>query len=227
MKYLMLAAALFAASTTAQAKQRTVIEDLPKEVVDNNHVASVEVVIADTAKAKLDKIEAKAAEKRTEAGLAAYDPAAASTRATQAEYATLPFEVMFPLVMQDVTREWGLTEGKGVPVKLRITVEMIKTANAAMAILISSSSDELAGKVDVFNAAGDQNIGSFYVHVVNSHGGWAGMLMRGGGIREKLAHEFALESARILTGSTKKDWKKRVKQKEAASKATVASASAN
>ena len=93
-----------------------------------------------------------------------------------------------------------------------------------MAILISSSSDELAGKVDVFNAAGDQNIGSFYVHVVNSHGGWAGMLMRGGGVREKLAHEFALESARILTGSTKKDWKKRLKQRETASKATVASA---
>lgn len=227
MKYWMLAAALFAASTAAQAKQRTVIEDLPKEIVDNNHVAAVEVIIADTAKAKLEKIEAKAVEKRTEAGLAAYDPATATIRPAQAEYATLPFEVMFPLVMQDVTRDWGLTDGKGVPVKLRVTVETIKTANAAMAILISSSSDELAGKVDVFNAAGDQNIGSFYVHVVNSHGGWAGMLMRGGGVREKLAHEFALESARILTGSTKKDWKKRVKDREKASGTSIASATPN
>ena len=225
MKYLMLLAALFAASTTAQAKQRTVIEDMPKEIVDNNHVTAVEVIIADTAREKLDKLEAKAAEKRTAAGLAAYDPA--SARPAHTEYATLPFEVMFPLVMQDVTRDWGLTEGKGVPIKLRITVEAIKTANAAMALLISSSSDELAGKVDIFNATGDQNLGSFYVHVLNSHGGWGGLLIRGSGIREKLAEEFSLESARILTGSTKKDWKKRVKAREKAAQTSIASATAN
>ncbi|HEX7876506.1 MAG TPA: hypothetical protein VF489_07955 [Sphingobium sp.] len=227
MKYLMFVAALFAASTTAQARQRTVIEDLPKEIVDNNHVASVEIVIADTARQKFEKLEAKAAEKRAETKLAAYDPTTASPHPAQEEYATLPFEVMFPLVMQDVTHNWGLTEGKGVPLKLRITVEGIKTANAAMAILISSSSDELAGKVDIFNAAGDQSIGSFYVHVVNSHGGWGGMLMRGSGVREKLAQEFALESARILTGSTKKDWKKRVKAREKAGQTSIASATAN
>ena len=120
---------------------------------------------------------------------------------------------MFPLVMQDVTREWGLTEGKGTPVKLRITIETAKTANAGMALLIGSS-DELAGKVHVLDAEGAQSLGSFYVHVLNTHGGWGGLLMRGGGIREKLAEEFALESARILTGSTKKDWKKRIKQRE-------------
>lgn len=225
-KYLMLLAALFAASTPALARQRTVIEDLPKEIVDNNHVAAVEIIIADTARPKLDKLEAKAAQNRANQGLAAYDPATASARPLRDEYASLPFEAMLPLVMQDVTRDWGLTDGKGVPVKLRITIETIKTANAAMAIL-GGSSDELAGKVDVFNAAGDQNIGSFYVHVVNAHGGWAGMLMRGSGVREKLAQEFALESARILTGSTKKDWKKRVKDREKASQPAVASAAAN
>lgn len=222
----MILVALLAAGTTAHAKQRTVIEDLPKEIVDNSHVTAVEIVIADTAKEKLDKIEAKATEKRASAGLAAYDPATTSARPAKADYDILPFEVMFPLVMQDVTREWGLTDGKGTPIKLRVTVETIKTANAAMAMLVSSS-DELAGKVDVLSAQDGQSIGSFYVHVLNSHGGLAGLAMRGSGIREKLVEEFALESARILTGSTKKDWKKRVKEREKAvgDKATIAAAS--
>lgn len=230
MKHLLMAVALLAASTVAHAKQRTVIEDLPKEIVDNNHVTTVEIVIADTAREKLAKIEAKAMEKRTAADLPAYqpiahDPATIPARPTHDVYSTLPFEVMLPFVMQDVTRDWGLTEGKGTPIRLRITVETIKTADAAMAIFISSA-DELAGKVDVLDATGEQSIGSFYVHVVNAHGGLAGLMMRGGGIREKLAQEFALESARILTGSTKKDWKKRVKAREKAQEqsATVAAA---
>jgi hypothetical protein len=47
--------------------------------------------------------------------------------------------------------------------------------------------------------------------------------MRGSGVREKLVEEFALESSRILTGSTKKDWKKRLKanEKVASEKANV------
>lgn len=59
--------------------------------------------------------------------------------------------------------------------------------------------------------------------VVNGHSGLAGLAMRGGGIREKLAEEFALEGARILTGSTMKDWKKRVKTAEKAEKTTAES----
>ena len=63
-------------------------------------------------------------------------------------------------------------------------------------------------------AATQQQLGNFYVQVVNSHSGLGGLAMRGAGVREKLAEEFALESSRILTGSTKKDWKKRVKAEE-------------
>lgn len=221
-KWIILAA--FAAIVApAQAKQRTVVEELPKEIVDNNHVATVEVVIAETAQEKLQALEAKAAEKRVEARLPAYDAASATGRPDKDSYATLPFAAMFPLVMQDVTQEWGLADGKGTPIKLRVTVESIKTANAAMALLIGSS-DQLAGKVDVLDALGVQELGSFYVHVINSHGGWGGLLMRGSGIREKLVQEFALESARILTGSTKKDWKKRVKARQKADEAAAKAA---
>jgi hypothetical protein len=120
------------------------------------------------------------------------------------------------LVLRDVTRKWGLNpERGGKAVNLRVTVENIKTANAGMALLLSSS-DELSGEVVVLDPATQQPLGSFYVQVVNSHGGLAGLAMRGGGVREKLVEEFALESSRILTGSIKKDWKKRVKATEQA-----------
>jgi hypothetical protein len=124
---------------------------------------------------------------------------------------------MMPFVMRDVTRKWGLTPERGQPVHLRITIENIKTANAGMALLLGSS-DELAGEVIVLDPTTQQQIGSFYVQVLNSHGGLAGLAMRGGGIREKLVEEFALESSRVLTGSTKKDWKKRMKAEEAKEK---------
>ncbi|WP_404479229.1 hypothetical protein [Novosphingobium sp. BL-52-GroH] len=221
MKKVLLAASLAAVAITtpaafdpAVAKQRTVIEQLPAEIVDKNYVGDVEVIVADTASKKMADLEIKAGAKRTEAGLAAFDPA--STAPSRDQYATLPFAAMMPNVMRDVTRKWGLTpERGGKAVNLRITIENIKTANAGMALLLSSA-DELSGEVVVLDPASQQQIGSFYVQVLNNHGGLAGLAMRGGGIREKLAEEFALESSRILTGSTKKDWKKRLKATEQA-----------
>lgn len=203
-----------AAFDSAAAKQRTVIEQLPPEIVDRNYVGDVEVIVADTASKKMADLEIKAGEKRKEAGLAAFDPASAAPSRDQ--YATLPFAAMMPNVMRDVTRKWGLTpERGGKAVNLRITIENIKTANAGMALLLSSA-DELSGEVVVLDPASQQQIGSFYVQVLNNHGGLAGLAMRGGGVREKLVEEFALESSRILTGSTKKDWKKRLKATEQA-----------
>lgn len=200
-----------AAFEPVAAKQRTVIEQLPPEIVDKNYVDHVEVILADTAAAKMSELDTKAGGKRVEAGLAAYDPAVVPTHD---QYATLPFSAMMPFVMRDVTRKWGLTQERGgKAVSLRITIENIKTANAGMALLLGSS-DELSGEVVVIDPATQQSLGNFYVQVVNAHSGLAGLAMRGAGIREKLAEEFALESARILTGSTKKDWKKRVKAGE-------------
>lgn len=203
----------------AFAKQRTVIEQLPADIVDKSYIGQVQVIVADTASKKMAELEAKAGEKRAEAGLAAFTQADAPIPADQ--YAGVPFAAMMPAVMRDVTRKWGLTQERGgKPVNLVVTVENIKTANAGMALLIGSA-DELSGEVTVIDAATQAQLGSFYVQVVNSHSGLAGLAMRGGGIREKLAEEFALESARILTGSTKKDWKKRVKASEQAEKATA------
>lgn len=219
MKSVVLAAGVVAALVgsavfaPASAKQRTVIDQLPANIVDHNYVDKVEVVVADTAAERMAVLEAKAEQKRVDAGIAA-TPAPGEAAVPKEQYATLPFAVMMPLVMRDVTRKWGLTREHGnLPVDLRVTIENVKTANAGMALLIASS-DELSGEVAVLDPATRQPLGSFYVQVINSHGGLAGLAMRGAGIREKLVEEFALESSRILTGSTKKDWKKRVKASE-------------
>ncbi|RJF94062.1 hypothetical protein [Sphingomonas cavernae] len=215
------ALALAAIALPADAKQRRVVEPLPAAIVNNNHVVAVEVSISPLAQEKFAKFEAKAAEKRAEARL---QPVALDTqfaaRPGEDEYATLPFQKMFPLVMEDVTREWGLKGGQ--PIKLVVTIDTLKTANAAMAILLAPSADQLAGIVEVVDPATNASLGSFYVDVINSHSGWGGMLMRGGGVREKLAEEFSLESARILAGSTKKDLKARQKQREKEAKERAA-----
>lgn len=213
----MLVALSASAFAPAAAKQRTVVEQLPTEIVDHNYVNGVKVIVADTAAQKMAQLEAKATEKRVEAGLAAYTEGEGTIPADQ--YSSVPFAAMMPAVMRDVTRKWGLTQERGgKAVDLVVTIENIKTANAGMALLIGSS-DELSGEVAIIDPATQAQLGSFYVQVVNSHGGLAGLAMRGGGIREKLVEEFALESSRILTGSTKKDWKKRVKAADQAAEA--------
>jgi hypothetical protein len=108
---------------------------------------------------------------------------------------------MFPLVIEDVTREWGLTSGRQV--KLKVTVDTLKTEDAGMAILLGSS-DQLAGIVEVVDAAEGTSLGSFYIDVINSHGGLGGLALRGSGVRESLSEEFGLETSRVLTGRKSK-----------------------
>lgn len=112
-----------------------------------------------------------------------------------------PSSKMLEFVVKDTTREWGLNSGQ--PLKLAVEIDTLKTANAAMAML-AASSDQLSGTVTVMDAATSAKVGEFYVDVINSHGGLLGLAMRGGGIREKLAEEFALHISRQLTGRKNK-----------------------
>lgn len=164
------------------------MEPLDPSIVAANQVAAVEVVVSALAAEKLNKLEAIAVKKRAEANLPAIDPATpvdpAAARPAPDVYATLPFAQMLPLVMQDVTREWGLASGRAI--KLKITVDTVKTANAGMALLIGSS-DQLAGMVEILDAADGKPLGAFYIDVLNSHGGLGGLALRGSGVRESLA----------------------------------------
>jgi hypothetical protein len=107
---------------------------------------------------------------------------------------------MFPLILRDVVREWRLDEGR--PVFLRVAIDRLKTADAAVALL-AGSSDVLEGTVEVIDAASGQSAGAFKVEIRTMRSGWADMLVRGGGIREKLAEQFSVAVARQVSGRKK------------------------
>jgi hypothetical protein len=165
-------------------------------------ISEVDVKLSSTAAAAMTKFEDKAREKRAAAGLPPIaDGQDVAGTVDKAQYATLPFGEMFERVVTDVTREKGLSSGR--PLKLAVEIDTLKTANAGMALL-AGSNDQLAGSVKVHDAASGETLGEFYVDVINSHSGLLGLAMRGGGVREELAEEFALHISRQLNGKGKK-----------------------
>jgi hypothetical protein len=102
-------------------------------------------------------------------------------------YAGLPFAPMFVRVMKDVARERGLVSGRA----LRVVVEMdrVEVPGAAMAAL--GRGDRLAGQVRLLDARHGEMLATFYVDVDKVRPGLIGMMVRGTGVREKLAQEFA------------------------------------
>ncbi|MDF0541344.1 hypothetical protein PX699_03240 [Sphingobium sp. H39-3-25] len=195
--------AAMSVTVPVQARQVTVIQPLTVSATQGLKITGMDVTFGETFRKEQEESDAKAACKRAAAGLPALDPASYPSGPQPPEaYDTLPFKQMFPLVMRDVTKDWGLDHGR--PVTLRITLERLKTADAAIAILLAPSADVLDGTVQVLDTATAAPLGSFRVSVVNVQGGWAQMLMRGWGVREKLAKEFGLELSRHLSGRSKK-----------------------
>lgn len=183
---------------TACVKPVQVVTPVSQNIVGNSRVVATSVAIDETAQEPMAALEAIAVEKRQEAGLPPANPAVAPGQRPLSEtYSTLPFAQMFPLVMEDVTQERGLTSGRDI--RLQVTIETIKMANTGMAMLLGSA-DQLAGNVEVFDAANGEALGEFYVDVVNGHSGLFGMAIRGSGVRESLSEEFALQVSRQLTG---------------------------
>ena len=179
-----------------------VVEPLASGIAGAVTVVETSVTIGETARPVLEKLEAKAAEKRAAAKLLPVSASdAPAARPQEAEYETLPLARMLPLEIDDVTRSWGLTTGR--PVKLAVTIDTLKTADAGMAMLLGSS-DQLAGMVAVTDASSGAKLGEFYVDVLNYRAGMLGLALRGSGVREKLAAEFAKHVAEQLSGSKSK-----------------------
>lgn len=178
------------------------ITPISTSVRGQSMVSDVDVKLSPLALEAMTKFEEKARAKRLADGLPPVDDEAEmTTHPARDQYAGLPFQQMLEFVVKDTTREWGLNSGQ--PLKLAVEIDTLKTANAAMAML-AASSDQLSGTVTVMDAATSAKVGEFYVDVINSHGGLLGLAMRGGGIREKLAEEFALHISRQLTGRKNK-----------------------
>lgn len=193
--------ALLLFAPVAHARQVQAVQPLTLSKGQPVRIIGMDLEFAPEMLSELSESDAKAAGKRAAAGLPPLDANSYPSGAQDgAAYATMPFKQMFPLVMRDVSREWGLD--KGAPIRLHIRLDKVQTANAALAIAVGSS-DILQGGVNVIDATSGASIGFFRVEVRNSHGGLGGLLIRGGGIREKLAEEFGLEMARYIAGGKK------------------------
>jgi hypothetical protein len=110
-------------------------------------------------------------------------------------YSALPFASMFVRVMKEVARERGLVSGRAV----RIVVEMDRVEVPGVAMAALGRGDRLAGQVKLVDARNGDMLATFYVDVDKVRPGLIGMMVRGTGVREKLAQEFAHRVADQLT----------------------------
>ena len=196
MKYPMLALIGVLSATTAQAKAVKLIDPLPRAALGTARVIGVDITVNDVARPTFDALEKKAAEKKEGA------TAAAGASSPADAYADLPFARMFPLVINDELKGWHLSGTR--PVTLDVQLDALKTADGAAMILLGSV-DELAGLVTVKDAGSGEMLGDFYVDVLNVRAGLLGAALRGSGVREKLAAEFAKHVAEVLSGRKSKD----------------------
>jgi hypothetical protein len=209
-------------ASPAQAKERAIIQALPPEYVANMNVVSVDVMLQDSAIEGTGRLDDRA-EDRFEKQQQSTNPPPLQSRKS---YATLPTLLMVSEVMTDRLREWDFTRGRDV--RLRVTVDTVKLANKANIVFgkpspvplidlffsdsedsLFGSEDEIAGMVDIIDVASNRRVGTYYIDVVNDYGGGIGLAVRGSNAREKIAEEFALETARCLaTGNCKRGkWK--------------------
>jgi hypothetical protein len=202
MRTIFLALCVVAIATPALGKAVKPIQPLPTNVIGANYIVETRVTLNDATRVNFDKLEAKAAAKRADAGLpTAAKELAAGERPKSDDYATLPIAQMFPLVLDDTAKEWGLKTGKSIRVKVEF--DTLKTADAGAAMLFGSS-DQLAGVVVIEDAESGEKIGEYYVDVLNQRSGLLGLALRGAGVREKLAAEFSKRLVQALTGSKSK-----------------------
>ncbi len=60
--------------------------------------------------------------------------------------------------------------------------------------------DRLSGTAFIYDIATDELLGQLYVDVRRGNGGLIATVIRGGGVRERMAAEFADRIARALSG---------------------------
>ena len=155
---------------------------IPASIKGASTVAEVDVVVMKPAQAAVAKLNGTAP---PEPGQPA--PARSATPA-------VPFEQMLADAIKLTTRSRGLTSGR--PLKLRVEIERLQTANAASAMI--GRDDRLEGSVFIRDAATAEDLGQLYITIVNVNGGWMSVLKRLGGIREQLTGAFASDIAEAL-----------------------------
>ena len=174
--------ALLALPLAACAPTTDELLPIPASIKGASTVADIEIVVMAPAQEGVAKLNGTAPPKP---GEAAPVPRPVS------------FEAMLADAIRETTRSRGLTAGR--PLKLRIEIERLQTANAASAVI--GRDDRLEGSVYIRDAATGEDLGQLYITIVNINGGLMSVLMRLGGIREQLAGAFAEDVADALGGT--------------------------
>ncbi len=161
---------------SACAPQHTkVIQPLDQNYRGALNIKNIKVTYSDLSVEKISALDSKLASKGQESG-------------TPEEIQYQPFNVSFKEVAAKSLEE---RDGNGVnQADITIEVDNLKLANAVATILIGDI-DQLSGSVKVNDSKTKELLSEFYVDVFKGSGGLLGLAIRGGGVREKLAAQFA------------------------------------
>jgi hypothetical protein len=151
---------------------------LSRSIIGASQVKRIEIVIRPQAQASVAALDERAGQKKTEGG-----------------YAAAPLARLLPDMIMEATRKLGLTSGREL--KLMLEIDELQTADAGAAMF--GSEDRLAGTVFVSDAATGEALGQLYVDVNARASGLMGLATRGG-VRERIAQEFATRVAKALSG---------------------------
>lgn len=150
---------------------------LSRSIVGASRVAKIDLVVQRPARASVAALDERAGRSGEEG------PAGA------------PLSKLLPEMIMEATRKAGLTSGREL--KLLLEIDDMQTASAGAALI--GGEDRLAGTVFVRDAATDELLGQLYIDVNARSSGLMGLATRGG-VRERLAEEFAGRVAKALSG---------------------------
>lgn len=105
---------------------------------------------------------------------------------------SLPFdELPFDRLIETMIRRSLAGRGHVAdrPVRIEVEIDTLKFADAAMTILLGDN-DQIAGFIRVKDVESDEVLSEHYIDVIKGSAGLLGLIVRGGGVREKLAAQF-------------------------------------
>jgi hypothetical protein len=176
---LLLGALLLAAGCTPSMQE---VLPISQGVVGAATVANVDVVVRPSAAA----------------AVAALDAQALARPASEDELRRLPVAQLIQRQVMEVARQYGLAGGR----RLRVVAEIDAVGVPGTAASLIGADDRLAGTAFIHDAARGDLLGQLYIDVRRDNSGFIGLALRGGGVRERLAAQFAEHLARALSGRT-------------------------
>jgi hypothetical protein len=110
--------------------------------------------------------------------------------------AALPFDRLLETAVRDAATRAGLTGAR--PLKLVLEIDAIAVQGTGSALV--GAQDRLAGTAFIRDARSGAALGQLYIDVRAGQAGLVGLALRGSGVRERLAANFAGRIAGALSG---------------------------